>query len=161
MKAKLFIIASLISGGIIFTSCQKDNSLIEDTSFEQVALEQEAAESPLNLSKNSITELEDVRQDWITNFPDPFTRTTTIAYTVPYDMWVSIIVFKKASGLAIKLVNEFKLAGSYKVEFDASGLPVGKYYAQLKLGNYRFMEEMTKKQHIPEDPEDDDGLAHR
>ncbi len=37
MKTKILIISSLIIGGLLFSSCQKDNALIEETSFEQLS----------------------------------------------------------------------------------------------------------------------------
>jgi len=34
------------------------------------------------------------------------------------------------------LVDEYKAAGSYEIEFDASNLPSGVYIYQLIVGNY-------------------------
>lgn len=81
------------------------------------------------------------------NYPNPFNPTTTIEYSIPYSVksenanlayqqaGVKIVVFDVLGKIVATLVNEQQAAGSYKVEFDASTLPSGVYYYQLKAGN--------------------------
>ena len=40
------------------------------------------------------------------------------------------------------LVNEEKIAGNYSIEFNASSLPSGVYFYQLKAGDYTSVKKM-------------------
>lgn len=145
MKTKILIIASLICGGMIFTSCQKDNSLIEETSFDQMTLNQETPDSPKASTFGDLHDPGPIGIDMITNFPDPFKLGTTISYIVPEKYTrVRLSVHKNSSEFVVLLVNEFKSPGQYQVKFDASGLPAGKYTAILNIGGVVYKEEMTK-----------------
>jgi hypothetical protein len=55
---------------------------------------------------------------------------------------VSLIVFNSLGGKVTTLVNEFKNAGSYNINFDASELPSGIYFYTLKAGNYLATKKM-------------------
>jgi hypothetical protein len=70
------------------------------------------------------------------NYPNPFNPNTTISYQIPQQELVTIKVYDilgKEMGI---LVNEEKPAGNYEVEFDASTLPSGVYFYQLKSGSF-------------------------
>jgi GH18 family chitinase len=72
------------------------------------------------------------------NYPNPFNSLTTINYSVPegirYTMSLRIIDLLGRE-VAI-LVNEKKSAGSYQVQWNASNMPSGVYFYQLKAGIY-------------------------
>ncbi|QQS38301.1 MAG: T9SS type A sorting domain-containing protein [Ignavibacteriales bacterium] len=87
------------------------------------------------------------------NFPNPFNPSTKIKYTVPQTTrplpggesvypplagggLVTIKVFDVLGNEVTTLVNEYKPAGSYEVEFNAATLASGVYYYQLKVGNF-------------------------
>lgn len=70
------------------------------------------------------------------NYPNPFNPSTTIKYSIPEIGFVSFIVFDVLGSEVATLVNEEKPAGSYEVEFDASILPSGVYFYQLKAGSF-------------------------
>ncbi len=65
------------------------------------------------------------------NYPNPFNPTTSISYTIPDDNFISLKVYDNLGREVAALVHEQKNAGSYKVSFDAGGLPSGVYYYQL------------------------------
>ena len=70
------------------------------------------------------------------NFPNPFNPTTMIAYQLPQNSSVLLKVYD-ISGKEIKtLVNQNQNAGSYQVEFNASGLTSGIYIYRLSAGSF-------------------------
>ena len=70
------------------------------------------------------------------NFPNPFNPSTKISWQSPVGSWQSIKVFDVLGNEIATLVNEYKPAGIYEVEFDGTGLPSGVYLYQLKAGDY-------------------------
>ena len=66
------------------------------------------------------------------NFPNPFNPTTKINYTIATPAIVSINVYDVLGREISTLVNEEKSMGNYKLEFDASNLPTGVYFYQIK-----------------------------
>jgi hypothetical protein len=75
------------------------------------------------------------------NYPNPFNPSTKIKFTIPQDERretknVSLKVFDVLGNEVATLVDEYKPAGSYDVEFDASRLSSGVYFYQLKAGEY-------------------------
>jgi hypothetical protein len=65
------------------------------------------------------------------NYPNPFNPVTKINFDLPKDANVKITVFD-ISGREIRtLVKEFKTAGYYTVQFDASGISSGVYFYRL------------------------------
>ena len=78
------------------------------------------------------------------NYPNPFNPTTKIKYTIPSvtlrqaqsDILVSLKVFDVLGNEVATLVNEFKPAGEYNIDFTAASLPSGVYFYQLKAGEF-------------------------
>jgi hypothetical protein len=70
------------------------------------------------------------------NFPNPFNPTTTIAYTIPEQGMVSLIVYDVLGRQVGTLINEYKSAGSYTVSLDASKLSSGVYFYCLQSGSF-------------------------
>ena len=75
------------------------------------------------------------------NYPNPFNPTTKIQYTIPTvgvqrAVSVQLKIYNVLGKEVATLVNEYKSAGEYKVEFDASVLPSGVYFYQLKAGSF-------------------------
>ncbi len=66
------------------------------------------------------------------NYPNPFNPSTIINYQIPQQEFVTIKVYDILGNEIAILVNEEKPAGSYEVEFNASSLPSGVYFYQLK-----------------------------
>lgn len=70
------------------------------------------------------------------NYPNPFNPTTTINYAIPNDNFVEISIYNTLGQEVAKLVDEFKPAGYYSIEFNASNLSSGMYIYKLTAGNF-------------------------
>lgn len=70
------------------------------------------------------------------NYPNPFNPVTRISYYIPEDQYITLQVFDVLGKEIATLVNEFKSAGSYDVQFNATDLPSGIYLYRIKAGDY-------------------------
>lgn len=76
------------------------------------------------------------------NYPNPFNPSTKIAYSLPEASVVSIKVYDILGREVANLVNEFKNAGTYTVNFDASRLSSGVYLYRVEAGNFTSVKKM-------------------
>src|SRR3990170_658790 len=99
---------------------------------------------PLSQMITSVESISDLRPTEFTldqNYPNPFNPTTTIRYAIPHlgederGGFVTLKVYDVLGNEVSTLVDEYKPAGSYEVNFNASGLASGVYYYQLKVGS--------------------------
>ena len=65
------------------------------------------------------------------NYPNPFNPSTTIEFEIPKSGLVSLFVYNILGQKVGTLIDGYKKAGSYKVEFDASKLASGIYFYKL------------------------------
>lgn len=70
------------------------------------------------------------------NFPNPFNPSTQIKYAIPNGTNVKLKVFDILGKEIITLVNGYKNAGTYEVQFDASNLPSGVYLYRLETESF-------------------------
>jgi photosystem II stability/assembly factor-like uncharacterized protein len=70
------------------------------------------------------------------NYPNPFNPTTTIFWHSPVGIWQTIKVYDRLGKEIVTLVDEYRPAGSYEVEFNASDLASGVYYYRLQAGEF-------------------------
>jgi hypothetical protein len=70
------------------------------------------------------------------NYPNPFNPSTIISWQSPVSSYQTLKVFDILGNEVATLVDEFKPAGKYEVEFDASEIPSGVYFYQLKTENF-------------------------
>ncbi len=77
------------------------------------------------------------------NYPNPFNPTTVISFTIPSASNIKLSVFNVLGQEVKVLVHKQMNKGSYKVEFDASGLNSGIYFYKLQSGNYSATRKMT------------------
>lgn len=75
------------------------------------------------------------------NYPNPFNPNTNIEFQTANFGLVVLKVFDVLGNEVATLINEEKPAGSYNINFDASGLTSGIYFYRLQAGNYN----VTKK----------------
>jgi len=76
------------------------------------------------------------------NYPNPFNPSTKIKFAIPKSSFVNLKVYDVLGNEIATLVDEYKLAGKYEVEFNASALPSGVYFYQLKAGKYTATKKM-------------------
>ncbi|MDP2364943.1 MAG: T9SS type A sorting domain-containing protein, partial [Ignavibacteria bacterium] len=69
------------------------------------------------------------------NYPNPFNPSTKISWQSPVGSWQTLMVYDILGNEVVTLVNEYKNAGSYNTEFNASHLASGIYYYQLRAGD--------------------------
>ena len=139
MKTLALLTAVLLSAGMLLTSCQKGDDVLPDNSLQQTVDSQDAFQNA-----KPAPDIDDILVDPIRNYPDPFSKKTMISYFVSQPTKISLIVYNEQNVRVAILANGFAHEGAYRVEFDASELRVGKYYARLNVGNTTFVEEMTK-----------------
>jgi len=77
------------------------------------------------------------------NFPNPFNPVTSISYRLSSAGIVSIKVYSILGKEVTSLVNEYKPAGSYRVEFNGSDLASGVYLYRMQAGEYSTVRKMT------------------
>ena len=70
------------------------------------------------------------------NYPNPFNPTTTVEYSIPKQSNVTIKVYDILGREVTTLVNEEKLAGNYRVDFNGSSLASGIYFYRMEAGGY-------------------------
>jgi hypothetical protein len=70
------------------------------------------------------------------NYPNPYNPTSKIDFEIPYDVFVSIKIYDVLGREIKTLVNEFKKAGYYSLNFNATSFASGTYFYKMVAGNY-------------------------
>lgn len=79
------------------------------------------------------------------NYPNPFNPSTIISWQSPVSGWQTLKVYDVLGNEVAVLLDEYKLAGMYNVQFTMDNLPAGGqggklssglYFYQLKAGDY-------------------------
>jgi hypothetical protein len=76
------------------------------------------------------------------NFPNPFNPITKIQYSIAEAGLVKLSIYNLLGQEVKVLVNEFKEAGAFDVQFDASNIPSGAYLYKLEANNFTQMKKM-------------------
>ncbi len=79
------------------------------------------------------------------NYPNPFNPSTSIQYAVGSRQFVSLKVYDVLGREVATLVNEYKSAGRYSVEFTVKNeqLSSGVYFYRLTAGSYSAVKKMV------------------
>jgi hypothetical protein len=77
------------------------------------------------------------------NYPNPFNPSTIIKYALPRSSNVSLKIYDMLGNEVKTVVNEFKTAGTYSVNFDASSLSSGVYFYKIVAGDFTDAKKMT------------------
>jgi photosystem II stability/assembly factor-like uncharacterized protein len=112
-----FVFAGSFQNGI-YRSSQSTTSILDDN----------------NLVFNSY--------DLFQNYPNPFNPVTSLQYAISSRQFVTLKVYDLLGREVATLVNEEKPAGEYEVEFNATNLPSGIYFYQLKAGDFSETKKM-------------------
>lgn len=105
----------------ILNGCVIDDIVYGDTTLTDVDDELNSLPTEYNLDQN---------------YPNPFNPSTVISYQLPISGNVTLKIFDVLGREVATLVDEYKNAGSYNIEFDASILPSGVYFYQLQAGSF-------------------------
>lgn len=70
------------------------------------------------------------------NYPNPFNPTTNIKFGLPKAGVVKLVVFDILGREVATLLNEFKPAGQFVADFDASMLSSGVYFYRIESGDF-------------------------
>jgi hypothetical protein len=77
------------------------------------------------------------------NYPNPFSGTTTIRYSVPQIMNVRLAVFDGLGREVALLSRGVHQPGEYEVQFDAEKLPSGIYLSRIEMDHLVFYRRMV------------------
>jgi M6 family metalloprotease-like protein len=149
---------------------QAKTSSNEAIDFTMEIVSQENSKLKVQFGDLTITESEkDVQKNQINfilyqNYPNPFNSGTKIRFTIPtlpsssplskgrneslsrtsFGMgFVSLKVYDILGNEVLTLVDEYKQAGVYEFEFNASTLPSGIYFYRLQSGDFSETKKMT------------------
>lgn len=74
------------------------------------------------------------------NYPNPFNPSTKISWQTPVGSWQTLKVYDVLGNEVATLVNEYRPAGNYEIDFNASSIKhqpsSGVYFYQLKAGEF-------------------------
>jgi hypothetical protein len=94
-----------------------------------------------NLSNEVIVELP-TSSEMSQNYPNPFNPSTKIDYELPADGEISLILYDISGREVANIVNEFKTAGYYTANFNASNLSSGIYFYKLSAEKFTQTKKM-------------------
>lgn len=77
------------------------------------------------------------------NYPNPFNPVTTIQYDLPKAGMTTLKLYNLLGEEVAVLLNEYKVAGSYQFQFDASKLESGVYYYKIKSGDFEASKKLV------------------
>jgi len=69
-------------------------------------------------------------------YPNPFNPITLIEYGLSKDTDVHLTIYDVNGRLVEELVNEYKLSGYYKIEWNANSYPSGMYILQMHTNQF-------------------------
>jgi hypothetical protein len=76
------------------------------------------------------------------NYPNPFNPVTRISYALPKAGFVTLKIYDIMGREVRTLVNEYKTANNYSVEFNASELSSGVYFYRINVNGFSEMRKM-------------------
>ena len=72
----------------------------------------------------------------LSNFPNPFNPSTTIVYEIQRQSIVTLKVFDMLGSEVTTLFDGYAIAGKHELKFNATNLPSGVYFYQIKAGEF-------------------------
>lgn len=77
------------------------------------------------------------------NYPNPFNPSTTIKFSLPEAASIKLVVYNILGQQVSELINDYKAAGTYTVNWNAENLSGGIYIYRLESGNFSISKKMT------------------
>jgi hypothetical protein len=136
------LIQDLINGSIVSVPISGNGTyqLNDFTTINQLRLlvyYNNIVSSVENVDKNSQTYV--LEQ----NYPNPFNPSTKISWQIPVSSWQTLKIFDILGNEVATLVDEYRSAGRYEVEFDAKHLTGGVYFYQLISASFSQTNKMV------------------
>lgn len=132
-----------------------NNNVTVDAANNNVSFSSNAVSNFYVLTDGSVTDVNaatEIPADFTLNqnYPNPFNPSTTISFTLPVSGYTTLKVYNILGKEIATLVNEFKQAGVYRVEFGTqlarqggnSEFSSGVYFYKLESGNYTSTRKM-------------------
>ena len=91
----------------------------------------------INVNENNLSEFK-----LFQNYPNPFNPVTKIGFSIPKSEMVQIKIYDVLGKELKTILNEYKQAGVYEVEFDGNNLPSGVYLYIMISGSYSETKKM-------------------
>jgi hypothetical protein len=76
------------------------------------------------------------------NYPNPFNPTTTINYSLPKAGNVKLTVYNAIGSKVATIINVYKIAGNYSIQFNGSSLASGIYFYKIEAGQFSQIKKM-------------------
>ena len=92
----------------------------------------------INLTGGNVPQTYSLEQ----NYPNPFNPTTNIRFGLPKSGLVKMVIYDVLGRVVTTLVNEYKEAGEYTVDFDASAIASGVYFYKIESGSFTDVKKM-------------------
>jgi len=89
-----------------------------------------------NLGSTAVGDASSISVALMSADSNPFTRSTTIRYVVPQDVFVTLKVYDALGRKVATLVSDEHAAGSFHTQFDGRDLPAGIYFCRLNAGEF-------------------------
>jgi hypothetical protein len=118
------------------------SALSVSSTYVYVATSKGVWKRPLSEITDVTSDVNKLQNEYVLsqNYPNPFNPSTTINYSLPKAGNVILTVYNSIGSKVATIVNEYKPAGNYSVQFNASsaagGLASGIYFYRLESGNY-------------------------
>lgn len=113
--------------------------------FRLRQIDYDGTETITNIVEAVITDISIKDFSLAQNFPNPFNPSTKIQFSLPVREFVQIKIFDMLGNEVVTLVNEYKEAGSYTLEFNASefNLSSGVYIYKMNAGEFSYMKKLS------------------
>lgn len=76
------------------------------------------------------------------NYPKPFNAHTKIEFTTPVSAYINLTIYDNLGKEVTKLVNEYLLQRTYRVDWGASGQTAGIYFYTFICGEFKETKKM-------------------
>ncbi|MCB2205786.1 carboxypeptidase regulatory-like domain-containing protein [bacterium] len=124
------------------------SEVLFDNSGQQTTVDDASGKANIAAQRSSVTAVDDSPSLPATvrlyqNYPNPFNPSTTLRFDLPERTDVTLRVYNLLGREIATLAEGMHDAGSYSVNFDATGLPSGLYFARLKSGEVLQTRRMT------------------
>jgi hypothetical protein len=70
------------------------------------------------------------------NYPNPFNPSTKISWQSPVGSWQKLKIYDMLGREIATLINEYKPAGKYEINWNAGNLPSGVYIYKIQAGDF-------------------------